>query len=69
MCNHITQMIVEVMFMHRPTSTEVPKISVQREPTVVEENAIYYATGYVVRKEIKKYRSADELHWKVCLME
>ena len=60
MCNHIIQMIVKAMFMQGPASTEVPKNSVQREFTVVEENAIYYAAGYVIRKVLKKYRYADD---------
>ena len=53
-------MIVEAMFMQGSASTEVPNNSVQREFTVVEENAIYYAAGYVVRKELKKYYKADD---------
>ena len=61
------------MFMQGSTSTEVPKNFVQREFTVVEENAIYYASGYVVRKELKKYlikhMMIKELHWQVRLME
>ena len=53
-------MMIEAIFMQGPVSTEVPKISAQREFTVVKENAIYYAAGYVVRKELKKHRNADD---------
>ena len=53
-------MIVEAMFLQGSASTEVLKNSVQREFTVVEENAIYHAAGYVVRKELKKYHKADD---------
>ena len=47
------------MFMEG-SATEVPRTSTRRELTVVEENAIYYAAGYVVRKVLKKYCWADD---------
>ena len=54
------------MFMHGSASTEVPMSSVH----LVEENTIHYAAGYVVRKELKKYRKAiKELHWNVLLSQ
>ena len=31
-----------------------------REYSVIEENAIYYAAGYVVRKILHKYRKDDD---------
>jgi len=52
-------MIEEAIFMQGSTSATVPKNSAKRQFTVVEENAIYYAAGYIVRKELKKYRKAD----------
>lgn len=54
-------MIVEGLFMQGSASTEVPTLhSARRQFTVVEENAIYYAAGYVVRKELKKHWTADD---------
>ena len=54
-------MIVERLFTKQnevsiPVYTPVSP----RELTVIEENAIYYAAGYVVRKLINRYRKNDD---------
>jgi len=42
------------------SATEIPRHSARQKLTVVEENAIYYAAGFVVRKVSKKYHLSDD---------
>jgi len=42
------------------SATEIQRHSARQELTVVEENAIYYAAGFVVRKVLKKDRFSDD---------
>ncbi|XP_065894855.1 uncharacterized protein [Dysidea avara] len=51
------QMIIERLFMGGNVEQSVEELSGdQREFSVIEENAIYHAAGYVIRKLIKKFR-------------
>jgi len=54
-------MIVERLFT-RQLEVNIPlcKPVLSREFTAVEENAIYYAAGYTVRKLIRKYKQNDD---------
>ena len=49
------QMIIERFFMGGDVDQSV-EVGYQQELSVVEENAIYHAAGYVIRKLIKKFR-------------
>ena len=51
------QMIIERLFMGGNVEQSVEELSGdQWEFSVIEENAIYHAAGYVIRKLIKKFR-------------
>ena len=54
-------MIIEVLFLGPDPKLPVQpsSLSIDREYTAVEENAIYYTGGYVLRKLMKKYRGSD----------
>ena len=56
------QMIIEVLFLgpdpKQPVQPSSP--SIDWEYTAVEEHAIYYTAGYVLRKSMKKYRGSDK---------
>lgn len=55
-------MIIEMLFMgveSKSTSNSCQMQPFARKYTVIEENAIYYAAGYVLRKLTKKYHEAD----------
>ena len=56
-------MIIEILFLGPHTELSMypgsAQVSSDRKLSVVEENAIYYAAGYVVRKVMKKYRETD----------
>ena len=43
-----------------PADHEMPHSVHTREYSVIEESAIYYAAGYVVRKILHKYRKAND---------
>ena len=56
-------MIVEGLFISQgkpPPDHEMTHTVQTRKYSVVEENAIYYAAGYVVRKVLQKYRRAND---------
>lgn len=42
------------------TLTEAPQSVQTREYSIIEENAMYYAAGYVVRKILQNYRLAND---------
>ena len=42
------------------TSQSVSSCEGPHKYSVIEENAIYYAAGYVVRQTLKKYKVADD---------
>ena len=55
-------MIIEMLFMGmnpNQTKSQAPQ-PITRELTVVEENAIFYAGGYVLRKIMSKYRGSND---------
>ena len=57
-------MIVEVLFMkgstNPMTSQSVSSCEGPHKYSVIEENSIYYAAGYVVRRTLKKYKVAGD---------
>lgn len=54
-------MIVERLFIGNLPIMLQPQVEGSiREFSAIEENAIFYATGYVVRKLLKKYRAAGD---------
>ena len=56
-------MMIEILFLGPDTTCTQemhPSISTDRKYSVVEENAIYYAAGYVLRKVMKKYREKHD---------
>lgn len=53
-------MIVErMLYGLHPTSCDTATTEVFRQFSTVEENAIYYTAGYVVRKLLNKYKKLD----------
>jgi len=52
-------MIVERLFGEKPDVVDAVTLTNARELTAVEENAVYYAAGYVVRKLLKKFERND----------
>ena len=42
------------------TSQSVSSCEGPRKYSIIEENAIYYAAGYVVKQTLKKYKVADD---------
>ena len=56
-------MIVEQLFVAGTPvdglSQHPPLASKSRELTIIEENAIYYSAGYVVKKLLQRYKSAN----------
>ena len=58
--NSLLQMIVEKLFGDKPDVVDAFTSGTDtRELTAVEENAIYYAAGYVVQKLLKKFERKD----------
>ena len=54
-------MITERLFMKSDIDPELRESSCKaRKFSVIEENAIYYAAGYVVQKLIKKFRRSGD---------
>jgi len=54
-------MITERLFMKNDVKPVLNELSsTSREFSVIEENAIYYAAGYVIQKLIKKFRRASD---------
>ena len=53
------QMIIERLFGDKPDVADAVTSTPARELTAVEENAIYYAAGYVVRKLLKRFEKKD----------
>ena len=52
-------MIIERLFGDKPDVADAVTSTPARELTAVEENAIYYAAGYVVRKLLKRFEKKD----------
>ena len=53
-------MIVERLFMEKDVELALKEsFSESHEFSVVKENAIYYATGYVIQKLIKKFTQSS----------
>ena len=56
-------MVIEILFLGPDTTCTLamhPSNSTDRIYSVVEENAIYYAAGYVLRKVLKKYHKKHD---------
>ena len=56
-------MVIEILFLGPDTTCTLamhPSNSTDRIYSVVEENAIYYAAGYVLRKVLKKYHEKHD---------
>lgn len=56
-------MIVDRLFQVDDTSLQdlqPPLVEPSHQLTVIEENAVYYAAGYVIHKLIKKYRQSSD---------
>ena len=52
----------EVLFLGPDPKLPVQpsSLSIDREYTAIEENAIFYTGGYVLRKLMKKYHGSDK---------
>ena len=60
-------MITERLFMeHDNGIVSEPSCTTTRQFSVIEENAIYFAAGYVVQKLIKKFRKSSDDDACIC---
>ena len=54
-------MIVDRLFeINNDTIEELQQSEPSRQLTIIEENAVYYAAGYIMQKLIKKYRQRSD---------
>ena len=60
-------MIVEQLFGEKPDVADAATLTNARELTAIEENTIYYAEGYVVRKLLKRLNRMIALKYSVLL--
>ena len=60
-------MITERLFMERDNGiVSAPSCTTTRQFSVIEENAIYFAAGYVVQKLIEKFRKSSDDDACIC---
>ena len=58
-CCLVLQMIVERLYVEKDMNVQTAAVESPHKFSVVEENAIYYVAGYVVRKLLKKQRRSQ----------
>ena len=58
-CCLVLQMIVERLYVEKDMNVQTAAVESPHKFSVVEENAIYYVAGYVMRKLLKKQRRSQ----------